>query len=240
MQMNSYNVARFTAWNAILGGLAACATLGLSVAVTGGDIEMVPHGQTMLALPAEARDLFRWWMLADVLGFYLPFVAIGGYFLHTFREELGAVREMIAIAIAVYIVCGVTGAVLQLSTLHPLAHAYASREDGAKVAAAAVWTAIANATQSGFWWVEGPLVFFWTWIAARLLKKAGWSGAFLLHIVGWGFGLFFVFGFFPGLAAITDACETIAVLTLPLWMLAFGWQLLRRAPKLAVPPPRRA
>ena len=88
--MNSYNVARFTAWSAIFGGIAACATLALSLVVTGGDIEMVPHGPAMLALSAEGRDLFRWWMLADVLGFYLPFVAIGGYFLHTFREELGA------------------------------------------------------------------------------------------------------------------------------------------------------
>ena len=238
--MNSYNVARFTAWNAILGGLAACATLALSVVVTGGDIEMVPHGSAMLALPAEGRDLFRWWMLADVLGFYLPFVAIGGYFVHTFREELGALREMIAIAVAVYIVCGIAGAVLQLSTIHPLAHVYASGDEGAKVAAGAVWTAIANATQNGFWWVEGPLVFFWTSIAARLLKKAGWHGSFLLNIVGWGFGVFFVFGFFPSLAAVTDAGETVGVLALPLWMLTFGWQLLRRAPALAVPTARPA
>lgn len=238
--MNSYNAARFTAWSAILGGLAACATIALSVVVTGGDIEMVPHGPAMLALPAQARDLFRWWMLADVLGFYLPFVAIGGYFLHTFREELGALLEMIAIAIAVYIVCGIAGAVLQLSTIHPLAHVYASGEDGAKVAAAAVWTAIANATQSGFWWVEGPLVFFWTPIAGRLLKKAGWRGSFLLHIVGWGFGCYFVFGFFPSLASIADAGETIAVLALPIWMLIFGWQLMRRAPTLAVPNAARA
>ncbi len=238
--MNSYNVARFTAWNAILGGLAACATLALSVVVTGGDIEMVPHGSAMLALSAEGRDLFRWWMLADVLGFYLPFVAIGGYFLHTFREELGALREMIAIAVAAYIVCGIAGAVLQLSTIHPLAHVYASGDEGAKVAAGAVWTAIANATQNGFWWVEGPLVFFWTSIAARLLKKAGWRGSFLLHIVGWGFGVFFVFGFFPSLAAVTDAGETVGVLALPLWMLVFGWQLLRRAPALAVPTARPA
>ena len=238
--MNSYNVARFTAWNAILGGLAACATVALSVVVTGGDIEMVHHGSAMLALPAEGRDLFRWWMLADVLGFYLPFVAIGGYFVHTFREELGALREMIAIAVAVYIVCGIAGAVLQLSTIHPLAHVYAGGDEGAKVAAGAVWIAIANATQNGFWWVEGPLVFFWTSIAARLLKKAGWRGSFLLHIVGWGFGVFFVFGFFPSLSAVTDAGEAVGVLALPLWMLIFGWQLLRRAPALAVPTARPA
>jgi hypothetical protein len=49
-----------------------------------------------------------------------------------------------------------------------------------------------------------------------------------------------VFGFFPSLAAVTDAGETVGVLALPLWMLTFGWQLLRRAPALAVPTARPA
>lgn len=238
--MHPNKVARFTAWSAILGGLMACATIGLSLAVTGGDIAMVLHGPLMLTLPTKARDLFRCWMLADVLGFYLPFVVIGGYFLHTFHEHLGALREMVALAIGIYILSGVTGAVIQMATLHPLAEAYAAGGDAARIAVAATWSAIANATQNGFWWVEGPLVFFWTPIAARLLKQAGWSGSILLRIVGWFFGLFFVFGFFPSLFAITLACETVAVLALPLWMLWFGWQLLQRTPARELPKPSLA
>lgn len=235
--MNSHNAIRLTARSAIVGGLVAYATVGLSMAVTGGDIEMVLHGASMLNLPTEKRDLFRWWMLADVLGFYLPFVAIGGYFVHVFREELGAIGHMVALAIGLYVIAGVTGAVLQLSTIEPLAHLYAGGDDAAKVAAATAWSALANATQNGLWWVEGPVVFFWTPIAAKLLRKAGFGGAFLLRIVGWFFGLFFVFGFFPSLDALTSACETIVVLVLPFWMLLFGWQLLRRAPTRAVPSP---
>lgn len=43
------------------------------------------------------------------------------------------------------------------------------------------------------------------------------------------FGLFFVFGFFPDLGGLTEAMETVVVLLFPLWMLLFGWQLLRWA-----------
>ncbi|KVN25704.1 hypothetical protein WT11_01540 [Burkholderia stagnalis] len=227
--MNSHNVIRFTAWNAIVGGLVAYATVGLSLAVTGGDIGVMLQGASMLKLPTETRDLFRWWMLADVLGFYLPFVAIGGYFVHAFREELGALGGMVALAVGLYVMSGITGAVIQMAALHPLAHVYAGGDDAAKVAAAAIWSAIANATQNGLWWVEGPVVFFWTPIAARLLKKAGWGGTILLRIVGGFFGLFFVLGFFPSLSRLSIACETVVVLVLPLWMLLFGWQLLRRS-----------
>ncbi len=233
--MNSHNVIRFTAWNAIVGGLVAYATVGLSLAVTGGDITLVLQGASMLKLPTAIRDLFRWWMLADVLGFYLPFVAIGGYFLHAFHEELGALGNMVALAVGLYVMSGITGAVIQLATLHPLAHVYTGGDDAARVAAAAIWSAIANATQNGLWWVEGPLVFCWTPIAARLLKKAGWSGTILLRIVGGFFGLFFVLGFFPGLYTLSIACETVVVLVLPFWMLWFGWQLLRRSATRVAP-----
>ncbi|SFU25651.1 hypothetical protein [Paraburkholderia aspalathi] len=229
MNQTSRKVMRFTAWSAIIGGLLAYANVGLSVAVTGPDADMVLHGASMLALPPNTRDLFRWCMAADVFGFYLPFLAIGGYFVHAFREELGALGNMVAMAVVLYVVVGVTGAVMQFAILHPLAHLYAGGDDVTRNAAAAVWTALANGTQNGLWWIEGPLVFFWTSIAANALKKAGWKGSFLLKIVSWAFGVFFLFGFFPNLDALSNASEMVVVLVLPLWMLLFGWQLLRRA-----------
>ncbi|MGF6855947.1 hypothetical protein [Paraburkholderia sp. CI3] len=229
MNQTSRGLMRFTAWSAIIGALLAYANVGLSVAVTGSDADIVLHGASMLALPPETRDLFRWSMAADVFGFYLPFLAIGGYFVHAFREELGALGNMVAMAVVLYVMVGVSGAVLQFAILHPLAHLYAGGDDATRNAAAAVWTAIANGTQNGLWWIEGPLVLFWTPIAANVLKRAGWKGSILLKIVGGAFGIFFLFGFFPDLDALSNASEMVVVLVLPLWMLLFGWQLLRRA-----------
>ncbi|MFM0557283.1 hypothetical protein P0D69_40980 [Paraburkholderia sediminicola] len=231
MNQTSRKVMRFTASCAIIGGILGYANVALSLMVTGSDTDMALHGATMLALPTETRDLFRWSMLADMFGFYLPVLFIGGYFLHVFREEVGALGNMMALAIGLYVAVGVSGAVIQLGILHPLAHLYAGGDDGTRAAAAAAWTTVATATQNGLWWCEGPLVLFFAPIIANHLKKAGWRGSILLKIVGWVFGLLFLFGFFPELDALTAASELVVVLVLPLWMMWFGWQLLRRSGK---------
>ncbi|WP_245965056.1 hypothetical protein [Trinickia dinghuensis] len=228
MNQTSSKIARLTAWSAIVGGLLAYANVGLSVAVTGSDAGMILHGASMLSLPSDTRDLFNWCMVADIFGFYLPFAVVGGYFLHVFRDELGALGNMVAFAIGLYIMVGIAGAAMQLGILDPLARTYAGGDDATKAAAAAAWSTVANATQNGLWWCEGPLVLFWTPIAANVLERAGWRGSFLLKFVGWGFGAFFLFGFFPGRDVLSNASELIVVLVLPLWMLLFGWQLLRR------------
>ncbi|WP_175828883.1 hypothetical protein [Burkholderia cepacia] len=229
MNSTSCKIMRFTAWSAIAGGILAYGNVCLSTLVTGSDAGMVLHGATMLSMPPDTRDLFRLSMLADVFGFYLAVLVIGGYFMHVFHDELGAMRNMIGFAIGLYAMLGIGGAAMQLAIYHPLAHLYAGGDDATKVAAATVWTSVANGTQNGLWWCEGPLVLFWAPIAADRLRDAGWKGAFLLKIVGWFFGLFFVFGFFPDLDDLSNLCEMVIVLVLPFWMLLFGWQLLRRA-----------
>ncbi|WP_431825217.1 hypothetical protein [Burkholderia sp. F1] len=237
MNQPSRKVMRFTAWSAIIGGILAYANIVFSTMVTGSDVGMVLHGATMLALPPDTRDLFRLSMLCDVFGFYLAVLVVGGYFLHVFRDELGALGNMIAFAIGLYAVLGISGAAMQLAVYHPLAHLYAGGDDATRAAAAAAWTTVANGTQNGLWWCEGPLVLFWAPIAANHLKKAGWNGSILLKIVGWFFGLFFLFGFFPDLDALSNASEMVVVLVLPLWMMWFGWQLLRRAGRAVAPSP---
>jgi hypothetical protein len=57
-------------------------------------------------------------MVADTLGFYLPFLVIRGYFVHVFREELGALGNTVAMAVMLYVMVGVTGAVMQFATCH--------------------------------------------------------------------------------------------------------------------------
>ncbi|VWB50835.1 membrane protein [Burkholderia lata] len=233
MRNDSAKVMRFTAWSAIIGGLLAYANVGLVSMVAGSDTGMLLHGATMLSLPSETRDLFRLSMLADVFGFYLPVLVIGGYFLHVFKEELGALGYMVAFGIGLYAVLGVTGAALQLSVLDPLAQMHAGGDDATRAAAATAWATVANGTQSGLWWSEGPLVFFWAPIVANQLKKDGWHGAFLLKIVAGFFAIIFVSGFFPEFEAVTGASEIVVVLVLPVWMVWFGWQLLRRASRRA-------
>ena len=236
MNPNSKTILRFTAWSAVIGGLFAYLNVALSLMVTGEDTDMIFHGATVLTLPTETRDLYRESMLADVLGFYLPVLVIGGYLWHTFRDSAGALGDIAVLAILLSVVLGISGAAMQQSVLHPLARLHAGGDDAVKAATEAVWTAVAYAAQKGLWWCEGPVVLLWGLIVGDQLKKAGWNRWFLLllRINGFAFGLFFLFGFFPELNAVTDLIETVVVLLFPLWMLLFGWQLLRR-PAPAVP-----
>lgn len=222
--------ARFTGWSAIVGGFFAYLNVALVLMVTGGDTEMIFHGASMLSLPPESRDLFRWGMFADVLGFYLPVLVIAGYLWHSFRNTAGALGDMAALAITFYTVVGISGAAVQLAALHPLAVLHAGGDETVRAAAEAAWTAIANASQRGLWWSEGPVVLFWGLVVGNQLKQAGWGRPILalLKIVGWCFALFFLAGMFPELNELSKAMLIVVVLIFPMWLLMFGWQLLRR------------
>lgn len=230
MKQESKGAVRLTAWSAILGAVFAWLNVALSLSVTGQDTGMILHGATMLALPTDTRDLFRWSMLADILGFYLAVLVIGGYLWHRFRDEAGALGDMAALAILFYVLVGAGGAAMQQAVLNPLAHLHAGGDDTVKAATEAAWTAMAYAVQNGLWWSEGPVVLLWGLVVGTQMKKAGWGWfpLLLLKIVGWCFGLFFVFGFFEDLDTLNQLMETIVVLLFPLWMLLFGWKLLRQ------------
>ncbi|GLZ87012.1 hypothetical protein Pres01_30630 [Metapseudomonas resinovorans] len=231
MNTCSNEAVRVTAWAAILGGIFAYLNVGFMVMVTHGDMALTLHGASMLTLSAEARQYFRLSMFADVLGFYLPLLAIGGYLWNRFRSEAGALGDMAVLAITTYVVLGVVGAGLQLAVLNPLAELHAAGGEAAKAAAETAWTTIAVGSQRGLWWCEGPVVLFWGLVVGGHLKRAGWGASILLplKIVGWCFGLYFVAGFFRELEAFTAALLVVVVLIFPLWMVMFGVQLRRRS-----------
>lgn len=231
--MNSYSneAARFTAWASIIGGIFAYLNVGLMLTVTQGDMAVTLQGETMLTLPPQIRQCFRLSMFADILGFYLPLLAIGAYCWRAFREEAGTLGDMAVLAIATYVVLGVTGACLQLSVLNPLAELHQAGGEAVRAGAEAAWTTIAVGSQRGLWWGEGPVVLFWGIVVGRHLKRAGWGSSVLLPLkfVGGCFGLYFIAGFFQTLDPLTSALLVIVVLIFPFWMLLFGLQLRRRA-----------
>lgn len=230
MNAVSQKAVRFTAWSAILGGLLAYLNVTCALVVLGGDPGMVFDGAAMLGLPAEMRDLYRLSMFADILGFYLPVLVIATYLWHVLRAETGLLGDIAVFGMLIYTVLGISGAAATLAALHPLAELRAVGDAGARAAAEAAWTAVAHVSQKGLWWSEGPLVFFWVLVIAKPLRQAGWGPAALLpaRIVGWGFVLFFLFGFFPALNPLTNLMLVLVVLIFPAWMLLFGWRLLRQ------------
>ncbi len=218
---------RFTAWAAILGGVFAYLNIILMVALTGGDMALTMQGGWMLGLNQFDRELFRLSMFADVLGFYLPVLAIGGYLWNRFRASAGVMGDIGMMAITVYVMLGLAGASLQLAALSPLTSLHLAGDASVKAGAEAAWTAIAVGSQRGLWWCEGPVVLLWGAVVGAQMKREGWGGAMTipLTVVGWAFMLFFLTGLFPVLEPLTYLCLVVAVAVFPMWMLMFGLRM---------------
>lgn len=229
MNPTSRTYARLTAWCLVAGGLLAYATSGLLVSATGWDPQAALQGATMLSLPDGARDLFRWAMLADLFGFYLPILVFCGYFWRNHRADAGAFGDAAVLAMMLYVTVGIAGASIQQAVIHPLSQLYEAGDDAARAAATTAWTTLAHAAQGGLWWCEGPAVFLWSLVVGNRLGQAGWKGSLLLRISGWFCGIFFLSAFFPRFDVIANASEMITASILPLWMIVFGWQLLKRS-----------
>lgn len=232
MNLTHDTAARFTAWSAIVGGVFAYLNVSLVLMATGGDTGLLFRGDAMLSLPTEMRELFRWGMFADILGFYLPVLVIGAHLWRRFRDRAGLRGDVALLAITLYTVLGIAGAAMQLAVLHPLAQLHAGGNETVKAAAEAAWMGIAHASQKGLWWAEGPVVLFWGSVVGEQLRQVGWSRVqlIMLKIVGLCFGLFFVFGMFPALDDLMKLMLVVVVLIFPLWMLMFGVKLLRGSP----------
>lgn len=220
--------ARFTACAAILGAIFAYTTITLSMMVTGEDTSLILSGSKMLSLPDATRELYRWSMLTDIFGFYLPALVVGAYLWHAQRERAGALGSIALLAVGFYATVGIVGAAVQQAVVTPLTGIYGQGDASASAAAAVVWTTIAHAVQYGLWWSEGLVMLFWGLVVGGQLKQAGWGwfSLLLLKLVGFAFTLFLVFGFFKSLDDLMKLMELSFLLLFPLWLMIFGVRLL--------------
>jgi hypothetical protein len=193
---------RFAGWIAIVGSVFAWLSVYCLYAATAGDLDAVLHPATALGLDAMALQRFRLAMLADILGFYLAVLIVGGYLWSSSRYEVGALTDIAVLALLVYVVLGISGASMQLAALPALAEAH------------------------GLWWAEGPVMGLWTLLLGPILRRQRRAYSSLLMVCG----VLYLMAFgaeFLGIRAVAELCETLGVLLLPLWLLLTGIALVR-------------
>jgi hypothetical protein len=223
---------RFAGWIGIVGSLFAWFSLYCLYAATAGDLDAVFHPATALGLDASALQWFRVAMLADMFGFYLPVLIVGGYLWSSSRQEVGALKDIAVLSLLLYVVFGIAGASMQLAALPPLSEAHAAGDAAVKIADQSAWLAIVTATEHGLWWAEGPVMGLWAGLMGPVLRRQGRAFGVLLTACG---GLYIVsfIAEFLGTRTIAELCETLGVLLFPLWLLLTGIGLVRgRVPRL--------
>ncbi len=109
---------RLVGWVAIVGGLLGWATIGFWLAAVGGDLTVVYQPQIFLSLPSPAHGYFHAAMVLDTLGFYLPFLLIGGYLWSHLRADRSALIDIAALCIVTYVVMGIAVRRLYLPPFH--------------------------------------------------------------------------------------------------------------------------
>jgi hypothetical protein len=158
---------------------------------------------------------FRSAMLADMFGFYLPVLVVGGYLWSSSRHEAGALTDMAMLALLVYIVLGIAGASMQLAALPALSGAHAAGDTAVKIAAESAWLAVVSVTERGLWWAEGPVMGLWAALMGPILRRQAGAFGALLMVCGFLYVVSFVAEFLDT-RSIAELCETLGVLLVSL------------------------
>lgn len=212
---------------AIIGALLAWSQIAVYMVALKGDLAVVFEPAIFLSLPAPTHDYFHASLILDTLGFYLPFLVIGGYLWSVMRVEHGALIDIAALCIVTYAVMGIAGDALLFATVSPLAAMHAAGDPAIKVASETTWLALAKGAQQGLWIMEGPVMGFWGLVMGSTMWRAGKPYGRLLMVVGFCYGAVFVLGVL-GLWSVTQQFQLVFLILLPLWSLLTGIALLRQ------------
>lgn len=217
---------RLTGWTAVIAAALAWCTLAALELAAGFDLATYFEPAQALALSSSSVRWFRLAMLTDSFGFYLSFLIIGGYLSVRLRKRGDAVLDMATLALVVYVLLGVSGAVSQFAAIQPLITAHDSADAAVRAGAENAWLALVYSTQRGLWWFEGPVMAFWAFILGSRLRKSRFGSGWLLILTGIVYAAYFL-GELTGIRTVADALESVAVVLVPLWLLIFGVGLLR-------------
>jgi hypothetical protein len=230
-QMTVSDPRRFVGWLAVIGAVLGWGMAALYAAAANFDVEILERPVAMLGFSPGALNLYRLSMWADILGWYLPFLAVGGYLWGRMRQRVGVLADIALTGVVAYAILGIVGAGMLNLTLAPLASLHAGNDPMARIAAEAIWPTLQNAAQ-GIWNAEAPVLLLWGVVAARFLRAEKWGFGRLLTFDLCVFGIEFILN----LIGWRDLGESALQLTLvihPLWLFLFGISLLReRAPVL--------
>ena len=222
---NTYR--KFVGWTALMVPLLGWANIVLFSLLQGGDLELIFRPADALALPASAQSMFLASMVLDSFGFYLAFLAIGGYLWNMLRPQFGAAIDMATLALLIYILLGITGAMIPAIVLPELSALHAQGDPVRQAAAEASWLTLIYACHHALWGLEGPVMAIWGWVIGRSLQRSGARFGGILMLAGILYALFFA-GLVLSLTAVQELAILAAVIVLPIWALLFGIQLLRQ------------
>jgi hypothetical protein len=183
---------------------------------------------SFLSVGADGAKLLRWGLILDMLGYYLPLLAIALFIQHWFKAKHPIWVHFYTTCGLGYILIGATGAIALAVVQPPLINAYAQAATAQRAILQTIFEAIWNIVYGGMWNILGELlVSIWFFGAGLLLRSERRALGIVSMTVGIA-ALVDSFGNILGMEGLAFVGLSIYLILAPIWALWFGIDLLRK------------
>jgi hypothetical protein len=224
---------RLAGVSCLLAGACYVGGAVLMAAAVNFNLSLDAFSGTMIAIGPRGGELLRWGLLLDGLGSYLLVAPLALYLWGWLQPENPSLANLYTLSGLAYMLVGAIGAFVLAAALPPLINAYGPASAAQREILQVVFNTIFNAVYHGLW---NPLEVLL--LAAWLLGLGPWIARTrpalgrLTQLVGLS-ALLDAAGRFLGLEPLFMVGVSVLLALLPLWLLWWGIELLRRLPRTA-------
>jgi hypothetical protein len=224
----SYSFQRFTAVTAIVSFFTAVASDVLQAIPVNFSSDLPINPALFLSVGPDGAALLRWGLILDMLGYYLPLLPIALFIQHWLKSKSPIWVRFYTTCGVGYILIGATGAVTLAVVQPPLINAYAQASVEQRPVLEIIFGAIWNIVYAGMWNILGELlVGIWFLGIGLLLRSERRVLSIIAMIVGIS-ALVDSLGNIVGMESLALVGLSIYIILVPIWMLWFGIDLLRK------------
>lgn len=221
---------RVAAMIAIASAPLAAGNLLAMLATVHFDIGGMTDPLVLLHAGRAAAPLWRWSMVLDITGYYLPIVPLVLLLRTSLRERSPNWTDLFALCLLAYCLLGASGGAALATALPTLIREYATTP-AHRIALQAVFTAYTDGVYRGIWNLLEELLAGVGWVGLGVLLRREDRRLGLVTIVLGAACLVDSVGTMLGIDRIASAGLSVYLVLAPVWALWLGVQLLRLSGK---------
>jgi hypothetical protein len=219
-----------------MAGISAVASLPLAVGNLLAMLAAVHFNLTGMTNPlvllhagAGAAPLWRWSMILDVFGYYLPIIPLIMYLRGSLRQSSANWIDLFALCLLAYCFIGAIGGAMLATALPTLIKEYATASITHRVSLQAVFTGYADGVYRGLWNLLEEFLAGIGWLGIGSILKRGDLRLGLATVVLGVACLVDSLGTALNVDAISSIGLSVYLALAPLWAAWLGIGMLRRS-----------
>jgi hypothetical protein len=225
-----------------MAAIAAIASLPLAagnlfamLATVHFDLNGMTNPLVLLHAGVEAAPLWRWSMILDIFGYYLPIVPLILLLRSSLRRQSPNWIDLFALCLLAYCLIGAIGGAILATALPTLIREYATASSAHRLSLQSVFTGYTDGIYRGLWNLLEEFLVGIGWIGFGLVLRAERPRLGIVTVVLGAACLVDSFGTALNVDAIASAGLTVYLVLAPTWACWMGIDLLRtRSPEVRV------